>query len=441
MLPNLNEAERNEMKFTAVGDMIIQQRIHPDFEGYAELAPFIAQGDARFFNLETTLNHEGETCAGALSGGTYLRTDPEVLEDIKRFGFNMTTFNNNHAMDFFYTGFLQTLDAVQASGLVHSGAGNNLAEASAPAYLDTPNGRVALISVNANFDPTMMAGEQSPRVQGRPGINGITIEKHIELPAEDLAHIKRIAKQTNINAEKEIIRKEGYYAELNEDECELGLLKFVLGDAPRYVMKVREADMLRVERSIYEAQLQADYILVSVHSHHISGDAKENPADFLKDFAHRCIDAGAHAIVGHGPHLLRPIEVYKDCPIFYSLGDFTLQLYSIAFAPEDFFAKHGLTSASTVHDLLKKRSKDFTVGLMTDPRMFRAVIPYWETEGTKLKKLTLMPVEMKMDGHKAENGLPRRSYNPEIAEYLAKMCEPYGTKITMNEDGLITCEW
>ena len=44
------------MKFTAVGDMIIQRRIQPDFEGYDELTSFIEEGDARFFNLETTLN-------------------------------------------------------------------------------------------------------------------------------------------------------------------------------------------------------------------------------------------------------------------------------------------------------------------------------------------------------------------------------------------------
>lgn len=429
------------MKFTAAGDMIIQQRIYKDFEGFAELAPFIMQGDARFFNLETTLNHEGEARASQFSGGTYLRTNPEVLEDIKPFGFNMTSFNNNHALDFFYDGFLTTLDAVNQSGLVHSGAGRNLAEASAPGYLETKNGRVALISVNSTFDAPMMAGEQTARVSGRPGINGLRIEKHIELPKEDLEYIKKIAKETNINAAKEITRKEGYYAELADDECELGELKFKLGEKPRFVMQVNETDMQRVEKAIYEAKLQADYIMISVHSHQLSGDAKENPSRFLQDFAHRCIDAGAHAILGHGPHLLRPIEIYKECPIFYSLGDFVLQLYSIAFAPEDFFAKHGLDASHTVHELLKKRSKDFTVGLMTDPRMFRSVIPYWETEGTRLTKLTLMPIEMRMDGHKSENGLPRRSFNPEIFEYLAEMCKPFGTKLTLEKDGLITCAW
>ena len=428
------------MKFTAAGDMIIQKRIYEGYD-FSELSDFIKQGDARFFNLETTLNHTGDTCGSAFSGGTYIRTDPEVLDDIKPYGFNMTSFNNNHALDFSYGGFFSTLEAVNASGLVHSGAGRNLAEAAAPAYLNTKNGRVALISVNSNFDPSAMAGEQSPLFPGRAGVNGLRIKSHVELPQEELEHIKRIAKATNINAAKEITRKEGYYPELCDDECELGELKFKLGDKPRYVMEIDKRDIARVEKAIFEASLQADYIMISVHSHQISGDAKEEPSQFLKDFAHRCIDAGAHAVVGHGPHLLRPIEVYKDCPIFYSLGDFVLQLYNVETAPEDFFQKHGLTSASTVHELLAKRSKNFTVGLMTDKRMFRSVIPLWETEGTKLKSLTLMPIEMCMDGNKAETGLPKKSCNPEIFEYLRDMCKPYGTVLTLRKDGLIDCKW
>ena len=82
-----------------------------------------------------------------------------------------------------------------------------------------------------------------------------------------------------------------------------------------------------------------------------------------------------------------------------------------------------------------------TIGLMTDKRMFRSIIPFWETEGTKLKKLLLMPIEIAMDGNKSLIGLPRRSNNPEIANYLGEMCKPYGTKLTIMEDNLISCEW
>jgi Bacterial capsule synthesis protein PGA_cap len=40
------------------------------------------------------------------------------------------------------------------------------------------------------------------------------------------------------------------------------------------------------------------------------------------DFAHRMIDAGADVIFGHGPHVVRAVEVYKNRFIAYSLGNF-----------------------------------------------------------------------------------------------------------------------
>ena len=73
------------MRFCAVGDIIIGRRIQDDFVGYEELAPIINQADAKFFNLETTLNYEGECYASETSGGTYLSTNTEVLDDIKKF--------------------------------------------------------------------------------------------------------------------------------------------------------------------------------------------------------------------------------------------------------------------------------------------------------------------------------------------------------------------
>ena len=47
-----------------------------------------------------------------------------------------------------------------------------------------------------------------------------------------------------------------------------------------------------------------------------------DPAD--RKLAHDCIDAGADLIVGHHPHVLQPIEIYKDKSIVYSIGNFIL---------------------------------------------------------------------------------------------------------------------
>ena len=429
------------MKIIAAGDAIIGRRVQEDFKGYDELCPYIESADAAFFNLETTLNEEGECPSAQQSGGTYLRVTPRVLPDLERFGFNMTTFNNNHAFDFSVEGFLSTLEALEDTDLVHAGAGRTLGEAAKAKYLDTNAGRIALISVNTNFTPDMLAGEQTARVPGRAGINGMRINKYVRVTEREMAFVKELAEKTGINVSRNITVKEGYYAPTKDDEELLGELKFVLGDKCEYVMEAERVDVERVKRAIYEAQLQADYIMVSIHSHQLSGDSKENPSQFLIDFAHECIDAGAHAIIGHGPHLLRPIEVYKDCPIFYSLGDFILQLYNIELAPAEFFAKHNVPGDATVHELLKIRSKNFTVGLMTDPRMFLTVLPMWEAEDGKLKSMKLIPIMGAMEGNKSEIGLPRLCDAEKVIGYLGEMSAPYGITLSNDKDGLIDVKW
>lgn len=430
------------MKFIAAGDALIGRRIQPDYVGYDELRPYIESADAAFFNLETTLNEEGKCPAAQQSGGTYLRVSPKVLPDLKAFGFNMTTFNNNHAFDFSIEGFRSTLDALDESGFVHAGCGRTLGEAAKASYLDTSAGRIALISVNTSFTLDMMAGEQTSRVPGRSGINGIRINTYVKVTEREMAFVRALAEQTGINVAKNISIKEGYSKPPATDEEMLGpTLNFRLSDKCEFVMECEREDVERIKHAIYEAKLCADYIIISIHSHHLSGDAKENPAQFLIDLAHECIDAGANAIVGHGPHLLRPIEVYKDSPIFYSLGDFILQLYNVEFAPAEFYKKVGLPTNSTVHELLKKRSKDFTVGLMEDPRMSLAVMPMWECENGKLKSMKLIPIELSMKCKKSDEGLPRICSCEKVVQYLGKMSEPYGVKLTADSEGLINVSW
>ena len=48
-----------------------------------------------------------------------------------------------------------------------------------------------------------------------------------------------------------------------------------------------------------------------------------------ENLAHGWIDAGADLVVGAHPHVVQDIEIYKDVPIFYSLGNFVFdQMFS-----------------------------------------------------------------------------------------------------------------
>ncbi len=424
------------MKFILAGDMLIQRRIPSDYEGFAELKEYIEKGDARFLNLETTL-HDGEFFANQYCGGSYLRTTPNALKDVESFGFNMLSFANNHTMDFSHEGLMATKKAVDEAGFPNTGAGANLDEASAPAYLDTKNGRVALISVVSTLNnDAAIAGKQSRRFMGRPGLNGLRIDEHLQLTPEQFKVIEEISALSHINAQTDIERAEGYHPPLSEGVSVLKDMIFKMGNETKYVTHPNKEDMERIKKAIYEAQMQADYILISIHSHELSGDSKENPSDFLQEFAHNCIDAGAHMVVGHGPHLLRPIEIYKNRPIFYSLGDFVIHNECIPYAPEEMFAKQNLTSDSTMRDLFYDRSAGYTRGLMRDRRMLESVIPYIEMKNGELAYLELMPIELNFDKKEVwQKGNPRFSNQHGIIERISKMSASFGTKIIVDDRG------
>ena len=81
-------------------------------------------------------------------------------------------------------------------------------------------------------------------------------------------------------------------------------------------------DLTRTVEETKEARRQADIVLVFVHAHEMKGADSKVAAQFVETFARVCIDAGASAVIGHGPHELRGIEVYNGGLIFYSLGNF-----------------------------------------------------------------------------------------------------------------------
>ena len=424
-----------KMNFTAAGDMLVQRRIPKGYEGFDAVKAQIERGDARYINLETTI-HNGEYAGNAFCGGSYLRAPKTALEDLKMFGFNMTSVVNNHSFDFGADGLLATKRALDEAGLVSAGIGENLHEAAAPAYLDTKAGRVALICTTSySTGEPVLAGEQSRRIKGRPGINALRVKEHLQVTAEQLAVIREIASQSRINAQKEIERAEGYHPPLPDGVAVLKDLEFFVGDKAQYVTHPHPVDMARIEKAIYEAQMQADYILISIHSHELSGDKKENPSDFLVEFAHRCIDAGAHAVLGHGPHLLRPVEIYKGRPIFYSMGDFVIHNECIPFAPEEMYQKQGLTSDATMRELFYNRSAGYTRGLMRDHRMLESVVPYFEMEDGELTHLELMPVELQFEKKVWQSGNPRFSRDHGIIERLAEMSKPFGCEITVDDRG------
>ena len=212
-----------KMTFSAAGDMLIQRLISTEYDGFQQIRDHISKADARFFNFESIIYREG-LWGNQFNGGSYHNSDPRTLEIAKAYGFNMMSFANNHTFDFGYGGLDSTLDAVNAVGFVHTGVGRNLDEAAAPAYLETPTGRVALISMTSSMvNAAAMAGRQSRRLPGRPGVNGLRLSERIEVTPEQFKVIEEIVNTCGINDQTAISRAEGYIqSKPKEGVAELG---------------------------------------------------------------------------------------------------------------------------------------------------------------------------------------------------------------------------
>ena len=87
-------------------------------------------------------------------------------------------------------------------------------------------------------------------------------------------------------------------------------------------------DTKALTAAIASLRKQADWILVSVHT---GNEYQTTPEKETVALMHAIIDAGADAVIGHHPHVPRPIEIYNNKPIFYSLGNFAFwQPFSFA---------------------------------------------------------------------------------------------------------------
>jgi poly-gamma-glutamate capsule biosynthesis protein CapA/YwtB (metallophosphatase superfamily) len=92
------------------------------------------------------------------------------------------------------------------------------------------------------------------------------------------------------------------------------------------------ANIPAAQKLVRKAKTKADVVVVLMHAGAEGADKTSTPkgaekayGEFRGDsraFSHAVIDAGASAVLGSGPHVVRGIERYKGKLIAYSLGNF-----------------------------------------------------------------------------------------------------------------------
>ena len=162
-------------------------------------------------------------------------------------------------------------------------------------------------------------------------------------------------------------------------------------------------------------------------------------------FAHAAIDAGADIWLGHGPHVLRGIEIYNDKPIFYSLSNFIFQNETVRFLPGEFYEQVDLPPDANTADAFDARNERSAGG------GFSGRADYWESiiaepvfvDGD-LAEIRIHPIELGFGKTRPQRGRPRladRETGRRIIEKLAELSEPFGTFLSYDPDanfGVVT---
>jgi len=424
------------MKICITGDSILLEGMPEGYQGLAPIRDYIMQADVRINNMEMVLSN-CDKFASTFCGGVWLTAEPTALDEILKYGFNCFGFANNHTMDFSYGGVESTLQAFRERNVPVCGAGMSLAEATAPAMVDTKEGKVAVLNITSTCDDAARAGDPGHVIPARPGLNML---RHSEVFQVNEAHMKaleEIAEVTHINGRINNSKRGGYTVS-KPGIFNLGPVEFKLGEVEGKTSTPHPQDMERMRLAIEAAKKEARYVVVCVHSHEIKGDLDEEPDYFIEEFARKCIDWGACAVVGSGTHQVKAIEMYKGKPIFYSIANFIFQGDKSRQLPADFYDRYGFDRSLSAQEAIFLRSDGGKRGLESEFKNHKGLMPMLEFEGDELRKVTIKPVELGFyHKDKSVKGLPHNAEDwvtQEILETLQALSAEYGTKLVRNGD-------
>jgi poly-gamma-glutamate capsule biosynthesis protein CapA/YwtB (metallophosphatase superfamily) len=233
----------------------------------------LAGGDIVFAQLETTITDRG---ARAPNARLAMRAPSSMAQAVRQVGIDVMSFASNHCLDWGYEGFFDTLRHMDAAGVALCGAGETMVQARAPAVVTHDGVRIAFLA----YCSILPEGYRATAT--RPGC----------VP----------------------IRAHTVYSQIEHDQP---------GTPARTLSYAHRGDLAAMLTDIADARASADIVLVSIHwgLHMVEAEI----ADYQRIVAHAAIDAGADAILGHHPHILKGVEFYRGAPVFYSLGNFAIE--------------------------------------------------------------------------------------------------------------------
>ncbi|TIP23318.1 MAG: CapA family protein [Mesorhizobium sp.] len=418
------------------GDSIIQRRLLSSTDSKLKpLFDIIRAADAAFTNLEVLPNdYRGHPALE--SGGSHFGAPSWVLDELVEAGFNIFATSTNHSLDYSISGLEYALDQLDRRQLCHAGCGRNLEEARRVSYLTTPSATLSLVACAATFASGQQASKQTAHMQGRPGLNPLRVDSTYGVLPEQLEQIKKISLDLGVEQQRRNDINFGFVFEAADGIFPFNGMNFKAIGRIGHFQKPNDEDLRGILRWVEEARRLSDIVLVSIHAHE-QGETEENPAEFIRDFAYAVINAGADVIVGHGPHVLRGLEIFKNKPIFYSLGNFIGQNELVQRLPADSYDQFRVGEDLPPGALYQKRSQNDHIGFPAHSRYWQTILPICEFQDHELVSLMIHPVSLGLGEARHRRGRPRLASGETataILERFSALSQPFGTKLEINED-------
>lgn len=308
-------------------------------ESYVATRNVLRSADVVFGQLETSFAASGTRLPQARHA---VRARPDGAAALARAGFNVISMAGNHCMDWGREAFFETRESLEAAGIRLVGAGKDIAEARRPVVVELGDGtRVAFLAYSSILPHSYWADER------RPGC------------APMRAHT--------------------IYEQVEHDQP---------GTPARIHTFAHRDDLAAMQEDIRRAKREADLVFVSQHwgIHFVRAVI----ADYEHDVARAAIQAGADAIIGGHPHIIKGCQVIDGKPVFHSLCNFATDLRM-----DEEHAKS--KSWNEIRGLAEEWEPDFE-GLYNFPAASRlAIVARFEVAEGKLLRSGFLPLHIGRD--------------------------------------------
>lgn len=451
-------ANKRGWKIAAVGECMLARVISEcDEPEFLKLKEMLHNADAAYGHLEMNFGNRRELCAARGGGeGGFLLADARIAGELRTLGLNMVSLAGDHSFDFGPEGVLSTRKACRAAGLSCAGTGRDREEAREAAWYESAAGRVALISASSGNVSNEWANLPKGSMRARCGPNPLRVRTRYKLPADMAECLRDMAKQLTVLRE---YRPGAVSKDIGEGEFRVMLPSeqsthgaagtvsvFASGEDYAAESFCHKEDLQGNLASIREASSVADFVIAAHHFNIADNERGDQPPMFAAEFAHAAIDAGADVYFGHGWNKTLGVEIYKNKPIFYGLGNFFAQAPFACGVPYDSYDARGfhMDWLPALHPMDEPLYSDG--GYAQNLQSLTSAVAVLEyTVEKRIRSITFYPVELGVDLEREQvnrfagmfaEGRPFLASGvgaQRILKRLQSLSAAYGTEISISD--------